>query len=307
MEDSNPEQIVTSYACSSFGDQTDSPTRDIRAGNFHDISWQIHTPESSDNNWPYQPWQTSKKDPDECSGQCRKLNDRESSCLIQLEAKFVSALETHLPGFPERLDDVKDFLNTSMIWAKKIVTYAKSVEDFKRLSTEAQIKCIKSSVRSALTLVGAYRFDAKYNAYFIQGKYVSVDNWMKAFSAHKDIAELFIRTCLSMQDAWYKDACLHAVFHLILLFNPDGDDLIQREFLSNLQNKYLILLKHYLESKYTYSKSKEYFAQLLKRSREMRTLSTVFTEVLVDTDPQKVDPLTKEVYSFETIVDKPPL
>lgn len=234
----------------------------------------------------------------------RRLSEKEIYCLKEIEGKFVAAMETVITGFSETLDEVKDFLNTSMIWAKKLVTYVKSVEDFKLLSKEAQVLSIKSCVRGALTLIAAYRLDVSKNSYFFQGIYVSVDMFMRAFSSHKDVAELFVKICFSMQDFWCKDACLHAIFHLILLFNPDGEELLERELMSDLQNKYIILLKHYLESKYSYNKSKEYFAKILKQSRELRTLSLAWTEVLMDTDPQKIDPLTKEVYSFENICTK---
>ena len=238
---------------------------------------------------------------DESPTQFRQLSEKEKSFLSELERKYVSATETIVPGFSESLDEVTDFLNTSMIWAKKLVTYVKSVEDFKLLSKEAQVLSIKSSVRMALTLLGAYRLDVSKNSFFIQGTYVAVDLFMRAFSSHKDVAEMFINTCFSMQEKWFKDPMLHALFHLILLFSPDGPELLQQELMSSLQDKYLILLKHYLEYKYSFSKCKVYFALVLKRARELRNLSIAWTEVLVDTDPQKVDPLTKEVYNFENI------
>ena len=256
-----------------------------------------------EHNWQSPPgaWQTVEGHSDESFNQFRRLTEKEKKCLSELERKYVTAIETEIPGFSESLDEVKDFLNTSMIWAKKLVTYVKSVDDFKQLSKEAQVLSIKSSVRMALTLIGAYRLDVSKNSFYIQGAYVSVDLFMRAFSSHKEVAEQFINTCFSMQDVWFKDPTLHALFHLILLFCPDGPELLQHELMSDLQNKYLILLKHYLEYKYSYRKCKEYFALLLKRGRELRNLSIVFTEVLVDTDPQKIDPLTKEVYNFENI------
>ena len=300
--DIHPQLIVSSCTSSSIGDQILSPTGTSSTGSMSDESWIIYTPESCSNQfWPYQPWEQAKKDSDTYFSHYRTLNESEVNCLKMLETNFVSAVETQLPGFSGELEEIKDFLNTSMIWAKKIVTYVKSVEDFKKLPTEVQIKCIKSSARSALTLISAYRYDRTLNAYYIQGNYVGVDMWMSAFRSHKEVAELFVNTCLSMQDEWYKDPCIHAMFHLILLFDPDGEDLLEREHLSDLQNKYLILLKHYLESKYSYSKSREYFSSILKRSREMKTLSKLFTEVLIDTDPKQIDPLTKEVFSYESI------
>lgn len=285
------ELCATKLSSTSGGDETFYYP--ISASCDHLYSWS-NTPNGSDKDQHYQ------QQHNESFVQYRILSEKEQNCLTQLKGKFVSAMETHLTGFSDALTEVKDFLNTSMIWAKKLVTYVKSVEDFKQLSSEAQVKSIKSCVRSALTLIGAYRYDISRNSYFIQGIYVSVDMFMRAFSSHKEVAEMFVNACLSMQDDWYKDTCLHALFHLILLFNPDGEGLLQRELMSDLQNKYLILLKHYLESKYSFSKSKEYFALLLQRSRELRTLSIAFTEVLVNTDPQKVDPLTKEIFNFDS-------
>ena len=281
-DQSSPDTVVIVASCDSLYNWTDS----------RELGW----PPSED--WQYSTEGCSSR---ESPSQFRRLSEKEKSFLHDLETKYVSATEMVVPGFSESLDEVKDFLNTSMIWAKKLVTYVKSVEDFKLLSKDAQLLSIKSSVRMALTLLGAYRLDVSRKSFFIQGMYVPVDMFMKAFSSHKNVAEMFINICFSMQDDWFKDPLLHALFHLILLFSPDGPELLQHELMSSLQDKYMILLKHYLECKYSYSTCKDYFAIVLKRARELRELSVAWTEVLVDTDPQKVDPLTKEVYNFENI------
>lgn len=295
---------ATKLSSSSGGDEIYCDTISASWDDLNVYSWS-NTPNSSKSDQPYkQSWQAETNSPLRSFVQYRILSEKEQACLTQLKEKFVSAMETQLTGFSEALNEVKDFLNTSMIWAKKLVTYVKSVEDFKQLSSEAQVMSIKSCVRSALTLISAYRYDVSRNAYFIQGIYVHVEMFMQAFSSHQKVAEMFVNACLSMQDSWIKDPCVHALFHLILLFNPEGEDLLQRDLMSDLQNKYLILLKHYLESQYSFSESKEYFALILQKSRELRTLAIAFTEVLVNTDPQQIDPLTKEVYNFGSL-DKP--
>jgi len=84
-----------------------------------------------------------------------------------------------------------------------------------------------------------------------------------------------------------------------VLFSPDGPHVIMRELVSNIQDRYLILLKHYLEAKYTYSRSAEMFPQLMSKVKELSMLAEVHGRILLDVNPQEIEPIMLEILDLK--------
>ena len=148
---------------------------------------------------------------------------------------FKTAANTNLETeYPNSITEIDDIYNLAVIWAKKFLKYIKTIDDFKQLDMETQITMLKTSIRSCGMTVAAYTFDTEQNCFVLQDVRTSVDEFLRFF----------------------KDPGLLSIFELVLIFCPAWDDLNQRKRLSDLQNKYLILLKHDLEAKYSFSMGK---------------------------------------------------
>ena len=81
------------------------------------------------------------------------------------------------------------------------------------------------------------------------------------------------------------------------MFSPDEVDMLMCRHLSNIQDQYLFILKHYLESKSSFSSGKEY-AYLLQELQEVKVCSSKLLRVLHQIDTAKVQPLMLEVLNF---------
>jgi len=86
---------------------------------------------------------------------------------------------------------------------------------------------------------------------------------------------------------------------VLVLFSPDGPHVIMRELVSNIQDRYLILLKHYLEAKYTYSRSADMFPQLMTKMKELNALAQVHGRTLLDVNPQEIEPIMLEILDLK--------
>lgn len=86
---------------------------------------------------------------------------------------------------------------------------------------------------------------------------------------------------------------------VLVLFAPDGPHVIMRELVSNIQDRYLILLKHYLEAKYTYSRSADMFPQLMTKMKELNALAQVHGRTLLDVNPQEIEPIMLEILDLK--------
>jgi hypothetical protein len=84
-----------------------------------------------------------------------------------------------------------------------------------------------------------------------------------------------------------------------MLFSPDGPHVIMRELISNIQDRYVILLKHYLEAKYTYARAAEMFPQLMTKLRELNSLADVHGQILLDVNPQEIEPIMLEILDLK--------
>ena len=86
-----------------------------------------------------------------------------------------------------------------------------------------------------------------------------------------------------------------ALLHVIIIFSPEGQHVVARQLVSNIQDKYLVLLKHYLESKYMYSRAAEMYPQLMAKMKELKELAEVHGKHLLDVNPREIEPIMLEI------------
>ena len=82
---------------------------------------------------------------------------------------------------------------------------------------------------------------------------------------------------------------------VLSLFSPDRDNLTNREYVSAEQERYCLLLKRYLESRYAKPLARFMFPRLVMKLTEIRSLNEEHTHVLLKLNPDGIQPLMKEV------------
>lgn len=69
--------------------------------------------------------------------------------------------------------------------------------------------------------------------------------------------------------------------------------------MSSLQDQYIILLKHYFESCFSYEFAKEYYVSALDRLCDLKALSEEHASVLLQVNPVDIEPLMLEVLNLK--------
>ncbi|VEL34066.1 unnamed protein product [Protopolystoma xenopodis] len=67
---------------------------------------------------------------------------------------------------------------------------------------------------------------------------------------------------------------------------------------SNVHDRYILLLKHYLEAKHGFSGGRVQLASVLTNLTELQCITENHGSVLMQLEPSKVDPLILEVFNF---------
>ena len=92
---------------------------------------------------------------------------------------------------------------------------------------------------------------------------------------------------------------LFSYLQAMIVFDPAGANISNRAHISTLQDRYLILLKHYLESIYSYEFAKEYYVSAMDRLCDLKVLSEEHAKILLQVNPVDVEPLMLEVLNLK--------
>lgn len=86
----------------------------------------------------------------------------------------------------------------------------------------------------------------------------------------------------------------------ITLFSPDRASDEGRSVVTKQQERYTVLLKHYLESRMVPSAARALFPRLLLKLTEIRSLSEAHSQVLLRVNTGCIQPLMLEVLDLES-------
>jgi nuclear receptor subfamily 1 group I len=65
------------------------------------------------------------------------------------------------------------------------------------------------------------------------------------------------------------------------------------------QDKYMVLLKHYLESEFAFTYAQEYLVALQDMLADLKTLSEAYTSFIYNVNPTEIEPLLLEVFNLK--------
>jgi nuclear receptor subfamily 1 group I len=82
---------------------------------------------------------------------------------------------------------------------------------------------------------------------------------------------------------------------VISLFSPDRPNVTDKNYISQEQDKYALLLLRYLESRYPPSFVRSIYPKLLMKLTDIRNLNEEHSHVLLKVNPEFIQPLMKEV------------
>lgn len=236
-----------------------------------------------------------EKDPN----QYRMLMPAEIVLFEELKKSYATTLGEQIPAAGEsQYNNANDLVNQSEIAVRKLIKFIKRMQDFQQLSQEDQIAALKACVLNSLLLRSAFFYSIEEDAWLTPTGTIPT-SILKKTTGFGEIHDLHTSYCRTMKEITGDNFGLFALLQIIIVFDPDGEDIQNKEMISNIQDKYLVLLKHYLEAEFSFTKGQEYFATLMQKIADMKPLSECHTKVLLQVTPGDIEPLMLEVLNLK--------
>ena len=228
----------------------------------------------------------------------RNLTEEEKTKISNLENAFSEKYDSRSMEYSvENLSESYGLLNLASISVRKLVGFIKSVEEFKSLPIETQTTCLKEHMLCCLVWSGACLFDVgSESIIFERSLPLHVDFLRQVFQDHLEKIEMYIKLCRSMAGEINIDTPVQALVMCILMFNAAGEGSTNCRRLSDVQDIYMILLKHYLESKYNFIEGKKLFIYLLGKLKDIRLTGDVISDMAQQIPVEKIEPLMREIF-----------
>lgn len=108
-----------------------------------------------------------------------------------------------------------------------------------------------------------------------------------------------VKYCKSIKSITGNDLNIVIILLAIVLFSPEGPHAVSRKLVSNVQDRYLVLLKHYLEAHYGYGRAAVMFPELMSKLRELKEFAEIHGKCLVDINPREIEPIMLEILDLK--------
>lgn len=233
-------------------------------------------------------------------GLARLLTQGEWTAVSDLTDAYKSSFLETTDKAPEGKCSLISLVNTSGFIVRKLINFAKKLSDFTNLAQACQIALLKGVVLHTLFLRSATHFDPSKNVWVTPIGEVPA-SILKEATGHSDIYEDHGRFCRQFLDIVGDDDNLVPLIQVLCLFSPDRPSLgDEHQRVSDVQDRYICLTKHYLEARHGYSLSRKHFQDVLVCLEALQTLTDCHGKVLLQVNPSEVDPLMLEVFDLKS-------
>ncbi|XP_067657020.1 vitamin D3 receptor B-like [Haliotis asinina] len=232
----------------------------------------------------------------------RRLSGNEKTLVTEVGIAYqatVGSMHNSSAALQEdNYHSVNDLINHSEVAVRRLIKFVKRLEDFRRLSQEDQISSLKGAVLSTLLLRSASFYIVERDSWLTTKGEVSTVILKKA-TGFVELHDSHIKYCRALKTIMKNDFSLFGLALIIVIFNPDGPNVKDHQLLSDIQDKYLVLLKHYLESVFSFTYAKEYFVAISQKLNELKGISDGHAKVLLQVNPLEIEPLMLEVLNLK--------
>lgn len=234
------------------------------------------------------------------SGMARLLSKHQWTALNDLrsayETSFLDCASDHAPESSSNIT-ISSLVNTSGFLVRKFINFAKKLADFSVLGQEGQICLLKGVVLNALFIRSASHYDVIKDVW-VTPKGEIPTSILKIATGMQNLYEEHAKYCRNFADVVKRDSHLVALMQVLCLFAPDRPRLSDRQSVSNIYDRYILLLKHYLEARHGFTRGRTLLAAVLTNLAELQALTDNYGHILLHVDPSKVDPLILEVFNL---------
>nr|CDS28331.1 Nuclear hormone receptor HR96 [Hymenolepis microstoma] len=234
------------------------------------------------------------------TGMARLLSKHQWTALNDLrsayETSFLDSAFDHAPESSSNIT-ISSLVNTSGFLVRKFINFAKKLADFSVLGQEGQICLLKGVVLNALFIRSASHYDVVKDVWLTPKGEIPT-SILRIATGLQNLYEEHAKYCRNFADVVRKDSHLVALMQVLCLFAPDRPRLSDRQSVSNIYDRYILLLKHYLEARHGFTRGRTLLAAVLTNLAELQALTDNYGHILLHVDPSKVDPLVLEVFNL---------
>ncbi|CAH1783280.1 unnamed protein product [Owenia fusiformis] len=191
---------------------------------------------------------------------------------------------------------MEDLVNIAEISVRRVIDMSKKIKCFKALPQADQISLLKGGSIELLILRSVISFDKEthtfHDANDSQEDAMNVGQLKEADGRLFDEHMKFVR---SMALDLKVDETTMILLLVICLFSPDRPNLFNKDVVYKEQEKYSLLLKKYLESRYNSTDAQSFYPKLLMKLVDIRNLNEEHSSVLLRVNPDAIQPLMMEV------------
>ncbi|RUS86754.1 hypothetical protein EGW08_005477, partial [Elysia chlorotica] len=253
---------------------------------------------SSDIVFNHVPRERLSQDP----GMYYQMSQEEKSLLDDLTNVYKSTLGAMLEHGPyteeKQYQKPVDLVNHSEVVVRKLIVFVKHLEDFKLLSQDDKMAALKACVMNTLLLRSAVFYNVQRDSFITPNGEVP-STILRNATGFVSLHSHHVYYCRRVKSMALEDFSVYALLQAMIVFDPAGANITNRSHMSTLQDRYLILLKHYLESIYSYEFAKEYYVSAMDRLCDLKMLSEEHAKILLQVNPVDVEPLMLEVLNLK--------
>nr|KAG5714183.1 hypothetical protein BaRGS_018400 [Batillaria attramentaria] len=231
-----------------------------------------------------------------------RLSEEEKTLLTQLSSAYQDIIMTLperepcpegscRPGEPRSIESIFETGEKNM---RQLIAFVQRLGDFHLLREDDKIA----------TLQLFYAGSALY--------VVERDTWLSRFGentvamtaaifGNEDVIRCMANFCRSLKIILKNDVTLYVLMHCLILFDPREPNIVDRQLINTFRDKYVILLKHYLESEYSFLYSERYLRAIMDKTVEIRHVAEQSIGVMRQFK-DFLTPLMKQLFNLDDIV-----
>jgi len=256
----------------------------------------------------------------------RPMEPEEEAIINEIVGAYRQSLEIPIESkVPRDNANFSDLVNIAEVSVRRVVDMAKKLKAFKALSQTDQIALLKGGSIELLIIRSVISFDKEHNYFldpFDKDSLAMTPDQLKMGIEKPSAAGVgagagpmgdgsppglfdeHMKFVKSLAVDLKADETVLILLLMLSLFSPDRPSVQDKAYISSEQEKYALLLCHYLESKYPSSISRTIYPKLLMKLTDIRNLNEEHSQVLLKLNPEGIQPLMKEVMDMHLKKDE---
>ncbi|KAJ8317588.1 hypothetical protein KUTeg_005492 [Tegillarca granosa] len=199
-----------------------------------------------------------------------------------------------------------DLVNIAELSVRRVIDMSKKIKSFKALSQTDQIGLLKGGSIELLILRSVINFDKEKQQWLdpLDKETNAMSTQQLKMGEGQGLFEEHMKFTKSLAIDLKADETMLILLLVISLFSPDRPNISDKSYISQEQDKYALLLLRYLESKHPPHIVRQIYPKLLMKLTDIRNLNEEHSHVLLKVNPERIQPLMKEVLDLNLNKDE---